>query len=457
MPRTQTNRRPVLRRGKIIVLVALSLIGIVGIVAIAADGGLMLDQRRRVQAVADAAALAAASDMFKNYPTYSGVDTQGTALDVAKSTAAAMGYTNDQKTSFVTVNIPPKNGDHIGQTGYVEVIIEYRQSRTFSGIFGSSDMPIKARAVARGRWVPFKNGILVLDLTTSEALKANGGGTISVTGADIIVNSTDPQSVGGDGTGATIQVTDGNFVFAGGVKSNTTLIGPTPLHQDTPTPDPLAYLPEPTLPATAIKVNAINPNAANAKGYLDALGLQAKDINGKVYVLDPGRYDSMPNFNNGDVVILKQASADGSGIYYLNGSGFTSTGATIAIDPTGATTGGIMFYNDPLGKTSNGINITGGKVTINPPSSGIYKGISIFQERSADVPLSITGQGGMQITGTFYVAGGTIKITGSNSTTLDVIGSQYISRTLESGGNGKYAVSWQVDQTARLRQLQLVE
>ncbi len=126
MLRTQPHRRPALRNGKIIVLVALSLIGVVGIVAIAADGGLLLDQRRRVQAAADAAALAAACDLFKNYPTNAGVDKSNTAADLAKAIAAADGFNNDQKTSFVTVNIPPKDGDHIGQAGYVEVIIEYR-------------------------------------------------------------------------------------------------------------------------------------------------------------------------------------------------------------------------------------------------------------------------------------------------------------------------------------------
>ena len=86
-----------------------------------------------------------------------------------------------------------------------------------------------------------------------------------------------------------------------------------------------------------------------------------------------------------------------------------------------------------------------------------YQGISIFQERSANVDLNISGQGGMQISGTFYVAGGPIKITGSNATNLDIIGSQYISRTLQSGGNGSYTVDWNPDKTARLRQLALVE
>ena len=69
----------------------------------------------------------------------------------------------------------------------------------------------------------------------------------------------------------------------------------------------------------------------------------------------------------------------------------------------------------------------------------------------------ITGQGGMSISGTFYVAGGPIKITGSSTSTLDVIGSQYISRTLQSGGSGSYTVDWDAENTAPLRQLALVE
>src|SRR5262249_57739970 len=99
----------------------------------------------------------------------------------------------------------------------------------------------------------------------------------------------------------------------------------------------------------------------------------------------------------------------------------------------------------------------GGRVKISPPASGTYFGIAMFQERTANVALSITGQGGTQVSGTFYVAGGPIQITGSSATTLDVIGSQYISDTLQSGGNGNYAVNWQVDTTARIRQLNLVE
>jgi hypothetical protein len=73
------------------------------------------------------------------------------------------------------------------------------------------------------------------------------------------------------------------------------------------------------------------------------------------------------------------------------------------------------------------------------------------------VALNITGQGGTQMTGTFYAAGAPIKITGSNSTNGDVIGSQYISDTLQVGGNGSFSVNWDPKQVAPVRQLAIVE
>jgi hypothetical protein len=50
-----------------------------------------------------------------------------------------------------------------------------------------------------------------------------------------------------------------------------------------------------------------------------------------------------------------------------------------------------------------------------------------------------------------------MKITGSDATNLDVIGSQYISNTLQAGGNGQYKVVWDEDKTAKTRIIKLVE
>jgi hypothetical protein len=445
------------RRGKIIALTAFALTGIVGYAAIATDGGLFLENRRQVQAAADEAAMAAAIDLFTKFIHNQGIetDTNGTAHTRAREAATAAGFTQGVNGVTVTVNIPPLSGDHVGMAGHAEVIITYPQPRYFSQIFGSSSTTLTGRAVARGRLYTSKVGIIVLDLTVAEALKVNGNGTATVTGADIINNSNNSLATGGDGTGAVLKVVGGSFDLVGGVKPNTILQGPV-TQLPRPVPDPLAYLPEPALPANAITVHQTNTNSAVAQPYLTALGLSAASV-GKLYILDPGRYDNLPNFTNQDVVILNQASAGNSGIYYLNGSGFTTNGATVVMDPTGATTGGVMLYNNPGNGNSAGININGGVVNLSPPTSGIYKGMEIFQERSSTVTLQIAGQGSTNISGTFYAAGAGLKITGSSLSGVDVIGSQYISDTLQSGGNGQYTVNWQPQLTTPIRQLAIVE
>jgi hypothetical protein len=227
--------------------------------------------------------------------------------------------------------------------------------------------------------------------------------------------------------------------------------------KEPPTPDPLAYLPQPTLPATAQTVKGLSPSNGQAKPYLQALNIDPTTVNGKVYILTPGRYDQMPNFNNGDVVIFQQASVNSQqGVYYLNDCGFTSTGATVVMDPN--TTGGVMLYNNPRANGNNtGISLQGGQVRLSPPTSGTYQGITLFQDRSSSVAMSITGQGGTQMSGTFYAAGAPIQVTGSSATNADVLGSQYISDTLQIGGNGSFSVNWNPNQTAPIRQLAIVE
>src|ERR671935_1138641 len=95
------------RRGAIVPWLLLAAGVILGVVALGTDGGRMLQERRAVQAAADAAALAAGADLYQNHWTYFGKDPGGTARSAALSLAAANGYTNDGVNSIVTVNIPP--------------------------------------------------------------------------------------------------------------------------------------------------------------------------------------------------------------------------------------------------------------------------------------------------------------------------------------------------------------
>jgi uncharacterized membrane protein len=77
LPHWSSARAP--RRGAVTFWVVVCLGVIVGVVALGMDGGRMMDERRRAQAAADAAALAGAADLYNNYPSNKGADPGGSA------------------------------------------------------------------------------------------------------------------------------------------------------------------------------------------------------------------------------------------------------------------------------------------------------------------------------------------------------------------------------------------
>lgn len=381
-----------------------------GVAAISLDGGLMLDQRRRLQAAADAAALAAADDLYNNYRLNNGLDPSGAAKACALTTAAANGYGNDGVASVVTVNVPPTSGIAAGKPGYAEVIVQYNQKRGFSVIFDSEDMPVRARAVARGQWVTFNYGIISLDPHAQGAFCVSGNGPAHVTGgASIIVDSDNGAALDSSGDGgvsaAGIDVT-GNW--HGG------RITPLPTTGATPVPDPLAYLPMP------------DPVA---------LGLASQTYNGGTATLNPGVY-------SGGIKVSGTLTLN-PGIYYMQGGSFVSSSD---YNVTGA---GVMIYSD----TGN-ITVSGnGSLNITPLTSGMYQGCSMMLNRNSNGILQIIASGaGSSIGGTVYGANSFFDLSGDGALTC----SQLVCRTMISSGNGGLLVNWNGN-TARTRYIGLVE
>ena len=168
--RTRGTRRP----GKVVVVVAVSLVTLMGFVALSLDGGLLLDQRRKSQSTCDAAALAAAGKLFYNFNYDRGYDPTGSAKQAALDSAGVNGFQNGVN-STVTVNIPPQSGKFKNVAGHVEVLISYDQPRFFSQVLGSGSVAIGSRAMARGRKSSFKDAILVLDPTGKGSLNSGAG------------------------------------------------------------------------------------------------------------------------------------------------------------------------------------------------------------------------------------------------------------------------------------------
>src|SRR5262245_11203220 len=97
---------------------------LLGVAAITIDGGRTMEERRVNQVVADAAALAAASDLYAHYWTAKGLDLGGTARAAAIQTALS----NNLPADRVTVNIPPKSGAFVGQRCHAEVVLQTQVS-----------------------------------------------------------------------------------------------------------------------------------------------------------------------------------------------------------------------------------------------------------------------------------------------------------------------------------------
>jgi hypothetical protein len=419
MRASNTRRRP----GNVVVAVAVSLVTLLSCVALAVDGGMMHDRRRQVQAAADAAALSAASDLYYHWSQETGSDGGGTARAAAVNTVKLNGYEDGVNGNTVVVNIPPQSGPFTGQKAYAEVIVTYSHARYFSKIFGTQPIPVRARAVARGRKSTTGNAILVLDPDDKASLSTGGNGFINVTGSAVQVNSANGSAMIANGGGSfgspNLDVTGGYTTPGGG-----SIAGPVTTGTD-PIPDPLAYLPPPditTLPIRSTKT------------------LKYQHGN---HTLQPGVYYGGVNITSDASVTLEP------GIYYMKNGGFNWGGS-------GSLTGnGIFMYLDP-GSNSDKINLTGnGVCNLSPMTTGTYQGILFWQRRDSTNEIAVQGNGNMTIKGTFYAAGGQLNIQGNSG--VNMIGSQYIADNMVVGGNGTLNISWTPADTPGVREIALVE
>jgi hypothetical protein len=416
----------------IFVQVAMSLTLLLMFVAIVADGGMWMIEQRRMQAAADAAALAAANVIYENWLTDNGRPTNDTvrkAKDSATATATANGFTEGVKNTTVTINIPPVDpafSQH--QTnGYAMVTITRNESRYFSNVFGKGAVPITVRAVARGRLMPLQPDIIALHPSAGLALNLLGTGTLTLARGGIQVNSNSDAALflaGGIVRSDEVKVV-GHVRSSGSFRDIDDIVT-SPKENADPLPDPFSHIPEPPVPGSAGRKRTTGPNK---------------------YELDPGVFDGNPSldFKPGDTVIFN------SGVYYLRGGSFSSVRANLAVAEG---RDGILIFNGGVGSILiEGTN--GGAVNLRSPISGPQEGIVIFQRRTSNQPITIIGDGVFDIEGSIYAAGGRLDITGRGNSS--VIGAQLIASTIQITRIGDVFVDYYGGRKARVRDIRLVE
>jgi hypothetical protein len=225
-------------------------------------------------------------------------------------------------------------------------------------------MTMRAKAVAdKG---PDSNlNVVVLDPTASPAVQVQGSSNIQISGA-LHVNS----CAGGPGcSGNAVAVIGGccDITANGGVFVTGSATGNvTPLTTGTPPiADPMASLAPPTVPGA---------NGACAAG-----------------VCTPGRYIGGLHLNGGTWTLQP-------GLYYIDGGGISFTNnATV-------TGNGVTLYNGGTSATYGPLELTHPNtvVSLNAPSSGTYRAVVYYQDRSNTVTASIR-QGEIVLNGVIYM------------------------------------------------------
>ena len=398
-------------KGQAIVVVALSMVVLLGFLGLGLDMSYLRYMKRQVQRAADAAAVAGAAELA----TCAGQNAtaclamQNAVQDALKenkfSTPPTMVYncgTGSAGTLVVEVNNPPcalgstAADPHYGQPDYVEVIISQVEPLNFATIFGVNSETMNARSEAS----PTNDLIYALDPTGSPALEVGGGGFGFFSFTTGKVSVTTPGGVVDDGDGSSaFSCTSGSTVTApyigvvgkiggGGsgrhiVKNYDSCSYPqasptagisTPEYGSPANPDPL-YSQQSALEAAAPSPTnctgtQTGSNPVNITGSATTLTLPETGYNtsGQEYILNPGTYCGgilINNFTFGSGNANAIYVIFNPGIYTItctNGgcgghSGYFSQCApntALCIDASVNVTGnGVGIYNYGTG-TSNG-------------------------------------------------------------------------------------------------------
>ena len=363
-------------RGQVIVLICVSLIALVGMVAVVSDFSFMQHQRNMMQTAADSAAMAGAEEL--NY---------GDLVVAGKADAASNGYTDGTNNVTVSMNNPPSTGPNASNSEYVEAIVSEPAPTYFLRVLGVNSMTVSARAVAYEGNGP--NCIYVMDPSASGAFSANGNVTVK-SSCGLLVDS-------GSSSGLTV---NGNVSISAptiGVVGNYTKNGNSTL---TPTPktgviaasDPLAYVKEPTVGSCAHTNFSLNGNIGSS---------------GSPYQLYAGTY-------------CGGISVNGNSWLHFNAGTYVIAGGGMNINGNSTMTGtGVTFYNTTGTGGYGAITLNGNsQANFSAPTSGPLAGILFFQDRaipSSAAGSTINGNSSSTFDGAIYFATTTVNYNGNSS------------------------------------------
>jgi Flp pilus assembly protein TadG len=381
--------------GQAIVMMTITLLGIVMIVALAVDAGLLYSSRRTMQEAADAGAYAAAVVLYEG-------GSAAQAVQAAKDDATRNGFTDDTGTGGTTsvlVALPPTSGTFAQNPNYAHVTIS-AQVRTVL-MPESSLTAVTVRGLAGAESLNNQFALMALDRgSTSNALRVGPSVNVTVSGAGVAVNSTAANAAVQDGI-SPITVTAPHQIKVTGGTSGTW--PPTTLTGQPQVADPFAGYPKPSTSGLPV-YTSLPP--------------------GPAMVLNPGVYDVPIEADAATSITLN------SGVYILR-RGISPDPATFANVTSAA--GGVLLFNTNQQYPNSGggcqkieldDNLT---MNVAAMTAGAYAGLVIYQDPICQEPIEIEGTGTVTLTGTVYAPNAGFELD-SDGATLN--GSQIVAKTI---------------------------
>ena len=416
--------------GQAILMVSIGLVFLLGILGLVVDVGYGYYLKQEAQAAVDSAVTAAATMANQNGTTCntsvlcqtdvgcseSPTNPPSTDFDAACLYAKANGFTNtgNQKVKISAGSGNPPTVGGLTSNYWVTATASQAMPLSFLRIIGVNSASVSAKATAALIGNSFGGCIYVLDPAGSAAFNLVGTSNV-VSTCGVWVNSTASDALTAKG-GAQLQASQVNVV--GGVRTTGgATITPTPTTGVSPTSDPFANLPAPTYSGC---------NQTNLH------------LTGGINNLTPGVYC-------GGIQASGQAVLNfAPGTYILNGGGMSISSANVTLNGSG-----VFFYNTSNGYSFGSVVVVGGaNVNLSAPTSGTYRGILLYQDRTLSESATTAFGGGSteNLTGTVYLPNGQLDFAGGSSTTsltmalvakdITIVGNAYLNKDATGNSTG---------------------
>jgi len=424
-------------RGQVLVLIALAIIGLVGITGVAIDGSTILADRRHAQNAADTAALAGALAYIRDCQSTGCDDSGGSEISNAETLmeiavldlALKNGYERDLLSSDIDINRPPVSGPYSGDSEYLQVIIYSTVPTTFARVVGVNELHNRVEAVSllqEEGWDGIFGGNALVELKPTSANCSGdfvfaGSATVTLDGGGVYVNSDNDTCAfqcGGSGTSGTLNIINGgNFSIVGdpGYTLDNCSGGINP-SDITSGAEPYPFPPELVLeePDECSFVHPagteVDPDTITLHPGL-YISLPPQGMNYDKYIMEPGNYCVSKVYKDGgnnSIIIGEDVF-----IYIQSGGDFNITGGSVQIDAPSDPDDpykGFLMYVDP------------GPVD---PITGTYSG--------NPANCTITGNGNHKFTGAIYAPYCSVTINGDSGP--EGIRAQIIAYELKLNGN----------------------